>query len=163
GQPVRLANDRFEQFQIGIKRHAFWMKDTMVADRKTGKFKIFKAEFKNDGGGRAGVSMNVGNAGAKSAQSFYYFPKSDVITAALASRAPEAGATRGYGALQTLSATEMLVDEAAELLGVDPIDLRLRNIATIGTKNVPPDAPALRNEEILLKAQAHPLWAEREQ
>ena len=163
GQPVRLANDRFEQFQIGIKRHAFWMKDTLVADRKTGKFKIFKAEFKNDGGGRAGVSMNVGNAGAKSAQSFYYFPKSDVTTAALASRAPEAGATRGYGALQTLSATEMLVDEVAEHLGIDPIELRLRNIATIGTKNVPPDVPALRNEEILRKARAHPLWAEREQ
>ena len=104
GQPVRLANDRFEQFQIGIKRHAFWMKDTLVADRKTGKFKIFKAEFKNDGGGRAGVSMNVGNAGAKSAQSFYYFPKSDVTTAALASRAPEAGATpRLWRAADTFS------------------------------------------------------------
>lgn len=163
GQPVRLANDRFEQFQLGIKRHAFWMKDTLVADEKTGKFKIFKAEFKNDGGGRPGVSMNVGNAGAKSAQSYYYFPKSDVITAALASRALEAGATRGYGSLQTLSATEMLVDEAADLLGIDPIELRLRNIATLGTKNVPPDVPALRNEEILRKAQDHPLWAGRQE
>ena len=26
GRPVRLANDRFEQFQMGLKRHAFWMK-----------------------------------------------------------------------------------------------------------------------------------------
>jgi CO/xanthine dehydrogenase Mo-binding subunit len=163
GLPVRLANDRFEQFQTGIKRHAFWMKDTLVADRKTGKFKIFKAEFKNDGGGRPGVSMNVGNAGAKSAQSIYYFPKSDVTTAALASRAVEAGATRGYGSLQTLLATEMLVDEAADLLGIDPIELRLRNLATLGTKNVPADAPALRNEEILLKARAHPLWAGRQE
>lgn len=161
GLPVRLANDRFEQFQFGIKRHAFWMKDTLVADRKTGKFKIFKAEFKNDGGGRPGVSMNVGFAGARSAQSFYYFPKSDVITAALASRAPESGATRGYGSVQTLAATEMLVDEAAELLGIDPIELRLHNIATLGTKNMPADVPALRNEEILRKAQAHPLWAGR--
>jgi CO/xanthine dehydrogenase Mo-binding subunit len=161
GRPVRLANDRFEQFQMGVKRHAFFMKDTLVADRKTGKFRIFKAEFKNDGGGRAGVSMNVGNSGGKSAQSFYYFPKSDVITAALASRAVEAGATRGYGSLQTLTATEMLVDEAAALLGIDPIELRLRNMATLGTKNVPADAPALRNEEMLRKAQAHPLWTSR--
>ena len=161
GVPVRLANDRFEQFQFGIKRHAFWMKDTIVADKRTGKFKIFKAEFRNDGGGRPGVSMNVGAAGAKSAQSFYYFPRSDVTTAALASRAIEAGATRGYGSVQTLSATEMLVDETAELLGVDPIELRLRNIATIGTRNMPPHEPALRNEEILRAAQAHPLWTER--
>lgn len=57
----------------------------------------------------------------------------------------------------------MLVDEAADLLGIDPIELRLRNIATLGTKNVPPDVPALRNEEILRKAQGHPLWAGRKE
>ena len=32
--PVRLANDRFEQFQMGMKRHAFWIKDTLVVDRR---------------------------------------------------------------------------------------------------------------------------------
>lgn len=30
------------------------------------------------------------------------------------------GSTRGYGTLQTMSATEMMVDEAAELLGMGP-------------------------------------------
>jgi hypothetical protein len=34
GLPVRLANDRFEQFQMGMKRHAFWLKDTLVVDRQ---------------------------------------------------------------------------------------------------------------------------------
>ena len=33
GRPVRLANDRYEQFQMALKRHAFWMDVTLVVDR----------------------------------------------------------------------------------------------------------------------------------
>ncbi|MDB5532560.1 MAG: aldehyde oxidase [Hyphomicrobiales bacterium] len=40
GRPVRLANDRFEQFQMALKRHAFWMNNTFVIDKKTGQFRV---------------------------------------------------------------------------------------------------------------------------
>ena len=36
GKPVRLANDRFEQFQAGLKRHQFQMHYTMAVERATG-------------------------------------------------------------------------------------------------------------------------------
>jgi CO/xanthine dehydrogenase Mo-binding subunit len=164
GRPVRLANDRFEQFQMGLKRHAYWMKNTLVVDKATGKFKIMKGEFKNDGGGRGNYSFSVAMVGATAAQSIYYFPKSDYSAAALASRAVEAGSMRGYGTLQTMSATEMMVDEAAELLKMDPIDLRLRNVLRAGMKNTQGAIPAstIRNEEILLKARSHALWTGRQ-
>jgi len=164
GRPVRLANDRFEQFQMGIKRHAFWMKKTLVIDKPTGKFKIMKGEFKCDGGGRGNYSFAVGMVGATQAQSIYYFPKSDHSAAALASRAVEAGSMRGYGSLQTMSATEMMVDEAAELLKMDPIDLRLRNVFRAGMKNTQGAIPVstIRYEEILLKAKSHALWSGRQ-
>ena len=55
---------------------------------------------------------------------------------------------------------EMLVDEAAEALDIDPIELRLRNLSTVGTQ-VADDEPQVRNKEILLKAQVHPVWTER--
>ena len=164
GRPVRLANDRFEQFQMGLKRHAYWMKNTLVVDKATGKFKIVKGEFKNDGGGRGNYSFSVAMVGATAAQSIYYFPKSDYSAAALASRAVEAGSMRGYGTVQTMSATEMMVDEAAELLKIDPIDLRLRNVFRAGMKNTQGAIPAstIRNEEILLKARSHALWTGRQ-
>lgn len=163
GRPVRLANDRFEQFQMGIKRHAFWMKKTLVVDKATGKFEVLKGEFTANGGGRPNFSFSVGTVGATAPQSVYYIPKSDHSVAVLASRAVEAGSMRGYGALQTMTATEMMVDEAAELLQIDAIDLRLRNVFRSGMKNTQGAVPTstLRNEEILLKAKAHPLWAER--
>ena len=36
-RPVRLAHDRYQQFQAGIKRHAFKMQSTIGIDRATGK------------------------------------------------------------------------------------------------------------------------------
>ncbi|WP_332695498.1 xanthine dehydrogenase family protein molybdopterin-binding subunit [Bosea sp. (in: a-proteobacteria)] len=165
GRPVRLANDRFEQFQTGLKRHAFWMNNTLVVDRSTGKFRVMTGHFRTDGGGRANYSFSVSFVGATAAQSIYYLPQSDFSAAAFASRAVEAGSTRGYGTLQTMSATEMMVDEAAELLGIDAIELRLRNVFRSGMKNSQGAIPAgaLRNEEVLLKARAHPLWSARAQ
>lgn len=163
GRPVRLANDRFEQFQTGLKRHAFWMDKVMVFDRKTGAFRAMTGRYRTDGGGRENFSVSVGTVGATAAQSIYYLPKSDFSVAILASRAVDGGSMRGYGTLQTMSATEMMMDEAAGLLGIDPIELRRRNILKSGMKNSQGAIPsgAMRHEEILAKAQRHPLWAER--
>ncbi|MER9576545.1 molybdopterin-dependent oxidoreductase [Mesorhizobium sp. M0189] len=135
GRPVRLANDRFEQFQMGLKRHAFWMENTLVVDRSTHAFRIMKGSYRTDAGGRRNFSPDVGNVGASASQSIYYLPKSDFSVEVRASRAVDAGSTRGYGTLQTMAATEMMVDEAAELLGIDPIELRLKNAFKTGMKN----------------------------
>jgi CO/xanthine dehydrogenase Mo-binding subunit len=122
-------------------------------------------QFKNDGGGRENFSVSVGTVGATAAQSIYYLPKSDFSVAIMASRAVDAGSTRGYGTLQSMSATEMMVDEVAEMLKMDAIDLRLRNAFKAGMKNACGAIPAgaMRHEEILLKAKQHPLWASRQQ
>ncbi|TPL32924.1 molybdopterin cofactor-binding domain-containing protein [Mesorhizobium sp. B2-4-6] len=163
GRPVRLANDRYEQFQMGLKRHAFWMDNVLVVDRKTGQFRAMTGTYKNDGGGRENFSASVGAVGATAAQSIYYLPKSDFSAATVASRAVDAGSTRGYGTLQTMSATEMMVDEIAELLGMDVMDLRLRNVLRSGMKNTQGAIPAgaMRHEEIIARAREHPLWSER--
>lgn len=164
GRPVRLANDRFEQFQNGLKRHAFRMDNALLVDRATGRFRAMTGRYACDGGGRPNYSVAVSFVGATAAQSIYYLPKSDFQAIALASRAVEAGSTRGFGTLQTMSATEMMVDEAAALLGMDAIELRLRNVLRTGQRNSQGAVPAgaLRNEEILQKAAAHPLWRERQ-
>jgi CO/xanthine dehydrogenase Mo-binding subunit len=164
GRPVRLANDRFEQFQMGLKRHAFRIRDTLLVDRQTRRFRALQSGLEGDGGGRANLSFVVGATAAAATQSIYYLPKSDFSMAVRASRAVEAGSTRGFGTLQSLSATEMLVDEAAEALAVDAIDLRLANVFRSGMRNAQGGLPAgvLRNEEMLRKARQHPLWAGRQ-
>ena len=163
GWPVRLANDRFEQFQAGLKRHQFSMAYTAAVDRRTGLLQSFQASIVANGGGRANCSVALTMVGATSAQSVYYFPKSDVAATAIASRAIDCGPARGYGALETLTATELMMDELAGELGLDPIEFRLRNVLKTGMRNAQGAIPlgTQRAEAVLEKARMHELWVSR--
>jgi CO/xanthine dehydrogenase Mo-binding subunit len=163
GRPVRLAFDRYEQFQTSIKRHASKIRYRIGIDKHSGLLQSFKAEFEVDGGGRSNFSPSVAMVGASAAQSVYYFPKSDLTGVAIASRAIDAGSARGYGTLQTMAATEMMIDEIAAQLGLDAIELRLKNALRSGMKNTQGAIPAgaIRVDEVLQKAKVHPLWTGR--
>ena len=124
---MRLAHDRFQQFQAGIKRHAFKMRTRIGVDRATGKITAFAADHVLDGGGLANFSASVATVGATAAIGIYDVPKVDVTTVALHSRGVTAGSMRGYGTLQTMTALEVLIDEAATALQLDPIEFRRRN------------------------------------
>tara|TARA_R110000851_G_scaffold278768_1_gene431980 strand:- start:115238 stop:118168 length:2931 start_codon:yes stop_codon:yes gene_type:complete len=163
GSAVRLANDRYEQFQMGMKRHSVEANLTLVVDRESGQFETLKAFYNLNGGGRANFSFSVAQVAATAGQSSYYFPQSDMSAAAIASAAVEAGSMRGYGTLQAMSMTELLVDEAAAELGMDAIELRKRNALRPGEPNTQ-GAVQLgdpRLVEMLDRAAAHPLWTNR--
>jgi CO/xanthine dehydrogenase Mo-binding subunit len=163
GHPVRLANDRFEQFQTSLKRHSIRMRYTMAVHRKTGLIQSFKGDFTLDGGGRMNFTPSVTLVAATAAQSVYYLPKNDFAAVGIASRAIDAGSARGYGTLQAMGATEMLVDELAEKLGLDPIEFRLRNVLKSGMRNSQGAIPggAIRADEVMRKAQQHAVWTGR--
>jgi CO/xanthine dehydrogenase Mo-binding subunit len=163
GRPVRLANDRFDQFQSGLKRHQFSMHYTVAVERRTGLLQSFRAGIAANGGGRANASVAVTMVGATSAESVYYFPKSDVAATAIASRAVDSGSARGYGALETMTATELMMDELAGELGLDAIEFRLRNVLKTGMRNAQGAIPlgTQRAEAVLQKAGAHALWTGR--
>ncbi len=165
GHPVRLANDRYEQFQASLKRHSFRMHYRMSVDRNTGKLQAFQADMVGDGGGRQNFSPSVCLVAATAAQSIYYFPRSDLASTVISSRALDAGSARGYGTLQSMGATEMMVDEIAAELKLDPIELRQRNVFTSGMKNTQGAIPggAQRADEVLAQCREHPLWSGREQ
>ncbi|MFP3631552.1 molybdopterin cofactor-binding domain-containing protein, partial [Burkholderia sp. SIMBA_045] len=135
GVPVRLANDRYEQFQSGIKRHPFDIRYQLAVDKTDHSFKIFRAEMSVDGGGRVNYSPSVAAVGATAAQSISYMPQNDLQVSAYHSHAVEAGSMRGYGTLQSMASTEMMVDEIAGRLGIDAIDLRKKNAMVSGMKN----------------------------
>ncbi|WP_179404955.1 xanthine dehydrogenase family protein molybdopterin-binding subunit [Burkholderia guangdongensis] len=163
GRPVRFANDRYEQFQTSLKRHAFKMHYRIAVDRKTGLLQSFKGDFEANGGGRCNFSPSVAMVGATAAQSIYYFPKNDLASVAIATRAIDAGSARGYGTLQSMAAMEMAVDEIAAQLQLDPIEFRLKNALRSGMKNTQGAVPAgaERVDEVLEHARKHPLWTQR--
>ncbi|MCB4768400.1 molybdopterin-dependent oxidoreductase [Ancylobacter sp. Lp-2] len=163
GKPVRLAHDRFQQFQGGIKRHAFKMRSRIGVDRATGLITAFAADHELDGGGLANYSPSVAVVGATAAIGMYDVPKVDVTTVALHSRGVTAGSMRGYGTLQTMTALEVLVDEAATSLPLDPIEFRRRNALKVGGRTMTgnPYSVSVRAPEILDKLDAHAIWRDR--
>jgi CO/xanthine dehydrogenase Mo-binding subunit len=165
GRPVRLAQDRYQQFQGGIKRHAFKMRTRIGVDRVTGKISGFAADHVLDGGGLANFSANVASVGAIAAIGIYDIPKVDITTVALHSRGVTAGSMRGYGTLQTMTALETLIDEAAAALSLDPIEFRRRNALKTGGKTLTGSTygVSVRTPEILDKLVNHPIWQQRTQ
>ena len=133
-RPVRLANNRFEQFQLGIKRHAFKMRTQIGVDRATGKIVGFAADHALDGGGLANFSGQVASVGALAALGIYYVPKVDLTTYAFHSRGVTAGSMRCYGTIQTMTALEVQVDEICTALPLDPIEFRRRNALAAGNR-----------------------------
>ena len=96
GRPVRLANDRFDQFQFGIKCHAVTMQSQMAIDRATGRIAAFAADQDLNGGGLANLSPAVAFVGATASIGIYDIPKVDVSTVARHPRAVTAGSMRGF-------------------------------------------------------------------
>jgi CO/xanthine dehydrogenase Mo-binding subunit len=165
GRPVRLANNRFEQFQSGIKRHAFKIRSQMGVDRATGKMVAFAADHASDGGGLANFSVNVATVSTNGALGIYYVPKVDVTTYAFHSRGVTAGSMRGYGTVQTTTALEVMVDEMCTALQLDPIEFRRRNAIAPGEKILTGNtySVSIRAPEILDKLEKHPIWQDRAQ
>ena len=163
GRPVRLAHDRFQQFQGGIKRHAIAMHSRIGVDRETGKIKAFAADHVLDGGGLQNFSPDVAAVAATAAIGIYDIPKVDVTTVAIHTRGVTAGSMRGYGTLQTMTALEVLIDEAALALNLDPIDFRRRNALKQDGRTMTgnPYTVSVRTTEILDKLENHPVWQQR--
>ena len=162
-RPVRLANNRFEQFQSGNKRHAFKIRTRIGVERTTGKMVGFAADHALDGGGLASLSVDVAAVAANTALGIYYVPKVDVTTYAFHSRGVDASAMRGFGTLQTTAALEVLIDEIAAELRLDPFEFRRRNALNPGGRTLAGNtySVSIRTPEILDKLEKHPIWRER--
>ncbi len=129
---------------------------------KTGKFDVLKGTYNCNGGGRENLSVAVSHVAVRGAQSIYY-PKSDLTALAMATPAVEAGSMRGFGSLQSMAVTELMVDEIAHNLNIDPIELRRRNAILEGYPNTQGGvAGDPRNVEMLNLAEKHPIWVDRE-
>ncbi len=74
------------------------------------------------------------------------------------------GAYRGPAAPPAAFAVESLIDELAERLGLDPLELRLRNVAVEGDPAPTGQPfPVFGARECLERIRDHPLWARRAQ
>ncbi len=126
GRPVRMFYDRPDMFAHNRGRHRQIMEITTGVD-KEGKILALHANFIMDGG--AYTSLGIASAyyaGAMLTLTYDFANyKFDMIRAY--TNLPACGAQRGHGAPQPRYAFECHLDNVATELGIDPVELRLRN------------------------------------
>ncbi|MBW3630829.1 MAG: molybdopterin-dependent oxidoreductase [Gemmatimonadetes bacterium] len=72
----------------------------------------------------------------------YRIPAARVVARGLLSHTTPAMAMRGFGIPQVTWARESIMDEAARKLGIDPLELRIRNLASKGEEFLPGETAA---------------------
>lgn len=131
GRPVRLVWTREEEMLAAAPRmpSRSRIKTGVMND---GTIVARKAEVWVDAGGYAGDSPVIATVTTMMAAGPYKIPNLELHGYAVYTNKANAGAYRGPGGPQTVFAVESQMDIIAEKLGMDPLELRLKNIVHDG-------------------------------
>jgi CO/xanthine dehydrogenase Mo-binding subunit len=127
GRPVRLLLPRELDLQASTKRHPMVVRHRWGADRG-GRLKFAEVETIMDAGAYVGISTVVAERANVSAIGPYDVPAVSVKTHVVYTNNLFGGAYRGFGAPQVTWAAEATMDKLAARLGLDPVELRRRNV-----------------------------------
>ncbi len=126
-RPVKLLFDREECIVATTTRPATASKiGTVVA--RDGRLKQFTVDTTFDAGAYATSSIDMAHAMAKKITRLYRLPYYRHRCRVAYTNTPIAGGVRGWGGPEITVAAEIHLDQVARRLGIDPLDLRLRNL-----------------------------------
>jgi CO/xanthine dehydrogenase Mo-binding subunit len=131
-RPVALVWSREESIIGHHKRHPIGVRCRWGA-RKDGIITAVEAEVIADGGAYASTSVEVTKVATLFASGCYEIANISVDGYAVYTNNVPAGAFRGFGAPQAQFAVESMVTRLAHALGMDPAELRRRNIYREGS------------------------------
>ncbi len=132
GRPVKMSFGREESFVAHKKRHPsrIWMR---IGANRDGTLVNVHARMLIDGGAYASSSPAVIANATTFLTGPYEVPNALLDGTAVYTNNPPCGAMRGFGAPQTCFAGERLMDELADELGMDRVELRRMNALHTGS------------------------------
>lgn len=128
GRPCHLRYNYEQQQQYTGKRSPFWTTVKMAADKKTGKIKAMETDWSCDHGPYSEFGDLLTLRGAQYIGAGYGIPNIEGHGRTVCTNHAWGAAFRGYGGPESEFPSEVLMDELAEKLGMDPFDLRYANI-----------------------------------
>ncbi|HEX7189193.1 MAG TPA: molybdopterin cofactor-binding domain-containing protein [Actinomycetes bacterium] len=160
GKPVKMSYNREESFFGHVHRHPARLHYEHGFTRD-GDLLFVRARIWLDGGAYASSSAAVvGNAGLMGVGP-YVVPNVRMDCWGAYTNNPPCGAMRGFGAVQAAFAYESQMDKGAAALGMDPVEVRVRNAMREGS--VAPTGQVVDSAapvaELLRRLQAMPMPA----
>ena len=134
GRPVKMWWEREESFVAGYKRHGVRMVYRMGA-MADGTLHGLHCRLYYNTGAYAHLGGEVMELGMEHAGGPYRVPNALIEGWCVYTNNPISGAMRGFGVCQASFAFERMMDMLAARLGMDPLELRLKNGLRRGDKN----------------------------
>jgi CO/xanthine dehydrogenase Mo-binding subunit len=155
-RPVKLVMSRSEVFRATGPTASASM-DIKIGMKKDGTITAARGEFRLQGGAFPGAP---GDMTAMCAFAAYNLTNVKQIGYDVMANRPKQAAYRAPGAPMGAFAVESVIDEMCNKLGLDPIDVRLKNAAHEGTKaSYGPRYERIGLVETLEAAKAHPHYS----
>ncbi|GGS64245.1 carbon-monoxide dehydrogenase large subunit [Planobispora rosea] len=133
GRPVKIVYGREESFFGHVHRHPARMRYEHGATRE-GRLVYVKAEILLDGGAYCSSSPAVVGNAASLGVGPYEVGNIHLDAYGVYTNNPPCGAMRGFGAVQACFAYESQMDRLAEACGLDPVEIRVRNAVSQGSR-----------------------------
>jgi xanthine dehydrogenase molybdenum-binding subunit len=152
GRPVKLWMTRADVFQGTGPTPGSYM-TCKIGAKKDGTIVVAEADLYFEAGAYPGSAVG---AAAMCIFAPYDIPNGRIDGYDVLVNKPRSFAYRAPGATQAAFASEVALDELAEKLGMDPIELRLKNSAKEGTRRI--DGPVynrIGGVEVLQAAREH--------
>ena len=136
GRPVRLLNNRLDEFQGSRPRMPRGRSPSRWGSGTTGPSPPRRAESSGTNGAYSGFSYEVIQVTATRMDNLYRQQNLKTDAFLVYTNLIPAGAFRGFGNPQMSFAMESHMDVLAEKLGMDPAELRLRNVVHQGDTSI---------------------------
>lgn len=132
GKPAKIVYDRYESFSTSNSRHAMEIEVKIGGDEKGNINAISVYTLSNTGAYGEHGCTTVGLSGHKTLPLYNHSKTAKFEYDVVYSNIMPAAAFRGYGATQGFFAVESAMNEYADKIGIDPLELRLKNIPQVG-------------------------------
>ena len=127
GRPVRCVLTRAEEFSATVSRNP-QVRDVEIALRRDGTVLGWRERIVQDVGAYSGLGPAVLALSEWVTVGPYRTPALDIDGVCVYTNKPPSSAFRGFGNPQATFAREVMLDIAARALGMDPFELRRRNV-----------------------------------
>ena len=161
GRPVMMKYSREEMFRHFRGRHKQYI-DLKIGVKKDGAITAVESRVVLDGGAYTSFGVITAYYAGAMLPTLYKFSNYRFDGIRVYTNLPASGAMRGHGVPQPRFAFESLLDMLAEDLGLDPIEIRLRNAMTPNTRTCNAlDIGSCEFEATLKRAREASGWAEK--
>lgn len=126
-RPCRIFLERSESIESSYHRHAFYM-HYKTAAKKDGTIVACEASLYQDKGAYASLGAEVLNLAVEHFAGPYKIENTHVEGYSVYTNNPIGGAFRGFGVPQVTFAFESQMDIIAEKLGIEPMEIRMKNV-----------------------------------